>query len=85
MVGYGFGPGYKDTVCAIVPSKKGVKLGLAHGASLQDPHKLLAGAGKVHKHIAFDSIADVKRASVKAMLKSCYKAWKIRRESKHCA
>jgi hypothetical protein len=85
VVGYGFGSGYKNTVCAIIPSQKGVKLGLAHGASLPDPHKLLAGVGKVHRHIAFNTIADVKRASVKAMLKSCYKAWKIRRESARSA
>ncbi|MGD0864133.1 MAG: DUF1801 domain-containing protein [Rhizomicrobium sp.] len=85
VVGYGFGPGYKDTVCAIIPSLKGVKLGLAHGASLPDPKNILAGAGKVHRHIAFNSVADVKRASVKALLKSSYKAWKMRGESKQRA
>ena len=80
VVGYGFGAGYNDMICSIIPSRKGVKLGLARGASLPDPHGLLAGAGKVHRHIPFDSLSDVKRASVKAMLKSCYKAWKMRSE-----
>ena len=38
VVGYGFGTGYKDTVCAIILSQKGVKLGLGEGASLPDPN-----------------------------------------------
>jgi hypothetical protein len=80
VVGYSFGRGYRNTVCAIIPSQKGVKLGLANGASLPDPRGLLEGEGKVHRHIKFKSLADVKRAGVKAMLKSCYAAWKARGE-----
>ena len=31
VIGYGYGPGYKDTVCTMILSKSGVKLGLAGG------------------------------------------------------
>ena len=78
LVGYGFGTGYKDTICAIILSKGGVKLGIARATELPDPEHLLAGAGKVHKHIAFapDKAADT--TAVRAILKSALSAWKSR-------
>jgi hypothetical protein len=81
VVGYGFGTGYKDTVCAIVMSQKGVKLGLSDGASLPDSKGLLAGEGKRHKHIAFSTMADLKRPGVKQLLNACYAAWKKRSDA----
>jgi hypothetical protein len=81
VVGYGFGTGYKGTVCVIIMSQKGVKLGLSDGASLPDPKGLLAGEGKRHKHIAFATFADLKRPGVKPLLKACYAAWKNRAEA----
>ena len=81
VVGYGFGIGYKDTVCVIIMSQKGVKLGLSDGASLPDPKGLLAGEGKRHKHIAFTTLGDLKRPGVKPLLKACYAAWKKKNAS----
>lgn len=78
VVGYGFGTGYKDTVCAIVMSKTGVKLGLSDGKSLPDPKGLLAGEGKRHAHVAFATPADLKRPGVKPLLRACHAAWKKR-------
>ena len=78
VVGYGFGPRYADTVCTIIPSKAGVKLGLAFGASLPDPNRLLEGAGKVHRHVNFKTPAEVKKAGVKALLKAALAAQKLR-------
>jgi hypothetical protein len=75
LLAYGFGPGYKGMVCTLILSQKGVKLGLARGAELDDPHGLLAGAGKVHRHIAFKTAADLKRPGVTALIKVTYKAW----------
>jgi hypothetical protein len=49
VVGYGDGPGYKDTICTMILSKSGVKLGLVRGATLPDPDKLMEGSGKVHR------------------------------------
>jgi hypothetical protein len=78
LVGYGFGPRYVDMVCTLILSKGGVKLGLAYGASLPDPRKLLAGAGKVHRHVNFTTSADVKRPGVKQSLKAALAAQQAR-------
>lgn len=40
-------------VATLILSRGGVKLGLARGSELPDPKHLLAGSGKVHRHIAF--------------------------------
>lgn len=52
IIGYGFGNGYKDTICTIIPSKKGIKLGFYKGIELSDPQGLLEGSGKVHKYMS---------------------------------
>ncbi len=75
---YSYAPGYKGLVCSLILSKTGVKLGLSHGASLDDPNTLLEGAGKVHKHIPLKSSADLKKPPVKALVKSAIRAWQSR-------
>lgn len=55
MIAFGFGPGYKDYICTILLSKKGIKLGFNRGAELPDPAKLLTGSGKVHKYVEINS------------------------------
>jgi Domain of unknown function (DU1801) len=70
--------GYKGLVCSLILSKTGVKLGLSHGATLDDPHKLLQGAGKVHKHIALKTPADLTKPGLRALVKSAIKAWQAR-------
>jgi hypothetical protein len=68
VIGYGFGPGYKDMICTIIPSKKGIKIGLNKGASLPDPGKLLAGTGKVHKYVELKSAGDLENPAFSALL-----------------
>ena len=80
---YSYAPGYKGLVCTIIVSKTGVKLGLAHGAALDDPNGLLEGAGKVHKHIAFETPADLRKPGVRALVKAAMKAWHNRNRPKH--
>ena len=80
IVGYGFGPGYSDTICVIIPSKKGVKLGIARATELPDPRGLLEGSGKVHRHVAFAERSDLRRAGLKALLASSLAAWRKRSE-----
>jgi hypothetical protein len=82
VIGYGFGPGYKSMVCTLILSRTGVKLGIAYGASMPDPKGLLRGAGKVHRHIAFQSLADLKQPGVKALLKAALAGWKERTKGK---
>jgi hypothetical protein len=78
LISYGYGPGYKGVVCTLILSKTGVKLGLFRGAELPDPKKLMAGAGKVHRHVQLRSPADLERPGLKALLQVALKAWRAR-------
>jgi hypothetical protein len=78
MVAYGYGPGYKDMICTIIPSKKGIKLGFYKGSELPDPTKLLTGSGKVHKYVEITSDKEIKSPALKALLSEALKAYKAR-------
>lgn len=78
LIGYGFGPGYKHTICTIILSKNGTKLGIYKATELPDPTGLLAGSGKVHRHVVITELKDVKNPAVKALLKEALKAYKKR-------
>ena len=78
VIGYGFGATYKDTICTIILSKAGVKLGISESATLPDPNGLLEGTGKRHRYIAFTQSSDLKRPGIKALLKAALAAWKKR-------
>lgn len=54
IVGYNFGPGYKNTICTIIPSQKTIKLGFNHGSLINDPEGMLTGTGKVHKYVVIN-------------------------------
>jgi len=78
VIGYGYGPGYKDMICTMILSKSGVKLGFAGGASLPDPDKLMQGTGKVHRYIQLNSPADLKRRGLKPLLRAALDAYRDR-------
>jgi hypothetical protein len=82
VIGYGFGPGYAGLVCTIILSKTGVKLGLVGGAMLDDPQHLLTGSGKVHRYVAAESEADLKKPAVTALIKSAVAAWQLRQPTR---
>lgn len=75
---YSYAAGYKGLVCSLILSKTGVKLGLARGSELDDPHKLLEGAGKVHKHVVLKTPADLRKPGVKPLVKAAIIAWRDR-------
>ena len=75
IIGYGFGPGYKQLLCTIIPSKKGIKLGFYKGSELPDPKKLLTGSGIVHRHVEIKSANDVKDPAVKKLVDEALKAY----------
>jgi hypothetical protein len=75
IVGYGYGPGYKAMICAIIPSKKGIKLGFNRGSELPDPAKLLTGSGKVHKYVEINSEKELVLPALKKLLKEAVKAY----------
>jgi hypothetical protein len=78
VLGYGYGPGYKGLICTLILSKSGVKLGLAHGAELPDPDRLLAGTGKVHRYVQLRATSDIKKPGVARLLKAARAAWQER-------
>jgi hypothetical protein len=50
-LGYGFDRGYKGLVFTVNLKKRAVNIGVARGASMEDPDGLLTGSGKLHRHI----------------------------------
>lgn len=79
VIGYGYGPGYRDMVAVLILSRGGVKLGLVRGSDLPDPKHLLAGSGRVHRHIAFTALDQVSQPGVRALVRAAYTAWKERK------
>jgi hypothetical protein len=82
IIGYGYGQGYKDMICTIIPSKKGIKLGFYKGSELHDPEHLLTGSGKVHKYVEIRSAYDVKNPALKKLLYEASKACHMRQSIK---
>lgn len=78
VVGYGYGPGYKDLICTMIPSKKGIKLGLYKGTALPDPAHLLKGTGKVHKYVEILSAESMANAALKNLLTAALAAYQKR-------
>src|SRR5215472_4958903 len=78
LLGYGYGPGYKGTVATLILSKTGVKIGIPYGSSLPDPSHLLAGEGKVHRHVAIKHPAELQAPELSALLQRALEAWEAR-------
>jgi len=68
VIGYSYGAGYKDLICTIILSKKGIKLGFYKGGELPDPKKLLTGSGKVHRYVEINSEDDIRNPALLALL-----------------
>jgi Domain of unknown function (DU1801) len=79
VIGYNYGTGYKDLICTIIPSKKGMKLGFYKGSELPDPAKLLTGSGKVHKFVEINSAKDISNPALKKLLSEAIKAHQNRK------
>lgn len=77
-IGYGYGSGYKGTICTIIVSKTGVKLGLVRGATLPDPKRLLEGSGKVHRHLLVNTADDLRKPGVRQLVLAAVSAWRKR-------
>ena len=81
LLAYGYGPGYKNVVATLILGRHSVKIGLPYSAGFDDPSRLLAGTGKVHKHIAVEAVSDLGRPAVSALLAASYDAWQRRMAS----
>ena len=51
MIAFGYGNTYKEHVCSVFPSKKGVKLGFNQGVQLNNIAGLLQGTGKISRYV----------------------------------
>lgn len=78
VIGYNYGSGYKDLICTIILSKKGIKLGFYRGSDLPDPEKLLTGSGKVHRYVEIHSESDLRNPALVELLKSAVRAREAR-------
>jgi hypothetical protein len=78
IIGYGFGTGYRDLICTIMPTRIGVNLGIARAMELPDPDGLLEGTGKLHRHIKFREPGDLKPSGVRQLLVAAVAAWRQR-------
>jgi hypothetical protein len=67
-VGFGRTAGYKGLVFTVAAYPGHVTLGIAGGAGLADPARLLAGTGKVHRHVKLRAPADLDRPELRALL-----------------
>ena len=83
LLGYSYGSGYKGTVATLILSKTGVKIGIPYGSSLPDPAHLLAGEGKVHRHVAIKNPAELRAPELKELLQNALRAWETRTGHKH--
>ena len=79
IIGYNYGKGYKNLICVIFPSKKGIKLGFYKGSELPDPENLLTGTGKVHRFVEIKSSQDMNNPALKRLLKEAVTAYTIRK------
>jgi hypothetical protein len=78
LLGYSYGPGYRGLLFTLILSQAGVKLGIVRGAELADPKHLMAGAGKVHRHVQLREVDDTERPGLKQLLKAALAAWRKR-------
>ena len=58
----------QDLICYIAPFKTSVNLGFYRGALLQDPHGLLAGTGKLLRHVKFTQREQTDNERVRELL-----------------
>ena len=73
-VGFGYGCGYENLVFVITPHREHVNLGIVKGATLDDPHGLMEGRGKVHKHVKLHRVEQVFEAHLEQLLQSALQA-----------
>lgn len=66
MIAYTYGPRYADMICAVFPSKAGVKLSFYRGIDLPDTKGLLKGSAKTTRYLEFykTDVIDVKMIEI---------------------
>jgi hypothetical protein len=57
-----------DCIVSLAASAKGVALSFYHGATLQDPHKVLLGSGKQNRFVRLESAATLSDPRIAALI-----------------
>jgi hypothetical protein len=78
MISYTYGQKYAEMICAIIPSKKGLKLGFNRGVDLRDPDKLLEGTGKISRYVEIKSEEEINSLVLKKLIEAALAAYKER-------
>ncbi|HET9548142.1 MAG TPA: DUF1801 domain-containing protein [Desertimonas sp.] len=73
-IGIGDAAGYKGLVFTVSPQSTYVNVGIAGGASLDDPAGLLEGTGKVHRHLKIRRADKLDDERVQALLRQAVAA-----------
>lgn len=76
MIAYSYGNSYRDLICVIIPSKKGLKVGFNRGVNLPDPDKLLEGNGKISRYVSISSESIIKSEAFRQLLHDAYIMYK---------
>ena len=80
VIGFGFGSGYNDMICSLMPAKNWVTLGIGWGAELPDPQRLLGGSGRVHRHVKLKTESDLRNPALQAILKAGLRRWESKQK-----
>lgn len=78
MIAYCYGQSYKEMVCTLIPSQKGLKLGFYNGVSLPDPEKVLQGTGKISRYTEITSEKQIQSQAIRDLLQHGFEAYKER-------
>jgi len=62
-----------DGVCVVTAWRQHVTLGFSRGVDLADPAGILQGAGKAMRHVRLQSLEDVGRPEIRALLRQARK------------
>ncbi len=78
MIAYVYGQKYRDMICTIIPSKKGVKLGFYRGLELPDPENLLEGTAKLSRYVQINSDNQIGSSALRTLLMEALESYKKR-------
>lgn len=69
MIAFCYGQKYAEMICALFPSKKGLKLSFYKGTEFNDPAGLLQGSAKTTRYLVIDTAAPIQKDTIVQLLK----------------
>lgn len=76
MIAYSYGTSYRDLICVLIPSQKGLKLGFNRGTQLADPHQLLEGSGKISRYVVIDPELGITTPAITQLLNAALQLYR---------